>query len=675
MNELNQETSPYLLQHAQNPVHWKAWKPKILQKAKTENKLILISIGYSACHWCHVMEHESFEDSEVAEIMNRHFINIKVDREERPDIDSVYMKAVQIMTGRGGWPLNVVCLPDGKPVWGGTYFRKNQWTNTLEQLAELFENQPEKMFEYAEKLSEGMQAISVIQSDAGDFAYNEEIIKDLVQQWQTTFDYEFGGQNYAPKFMMPTNYQFLLRYAVHTNDSKLLDYINLTLTRMAWGGIFDTVDGGFSRYSTDMKWHVPHFEKMLYDNGQLVSLYAEAFKLTKNPLYKELIEKTLRFVEREWLTDFNGFYAALDADSLDENGHLEEGEFYVWKEDELQKLLGSEFELFKEVFSINDFGHWENGRYVLICQTSLYSLSEKLGIEKETLTILKQKWEKILFETREKRPKPRLDDKCLTSWNALMLKGFTDAYDALGNKDYLQTALDNANFIINRIWQPEGNLMHSYKNGKAAQNGFLEDYALVIHSFLGLYKTTLDEKWLHHSKNLTDYCLDHFYDENKQFFRFTSDLDDKLVTEHFELEDNVIPASNSVMAKNLLRLNIYFENQRYRIIAENMLKNIVPNINYPPAFSNWLDCYLDFSPENRELAICGSDADNAVAKLNAVYLPYIVLGGSTTNSNLPFLKNRFQDNETLYYICRNQSCQKPETDFSQVLRNLNISAR
>ena len=316
MNELHLETSPYLLQHANNPVHWKAWNNKSLAQATTENKLIIISIGYSACHWCHVMEHESFEDNEVAQTMNQHFINIKVDREERPDVDAVYMKAVQIMTGRGGWPMNVVTLPNGKPIWGGTYFRKNEWINSLEQLQELYQSNPEKILEYAEKLHEGLQATSIIEKDKSLKDFNQETLENLVVKWQKSFDWEFGGMARAPKFMMPVNYQFLLRYGYQSNNKQILEFVNLTLTKMAYGGLFDTIDGGFSRYSVDMKWHVPHFEKMLYDNGQLVSLYAEAYKVTKNNLFKEIIEKTLTFVEKEWITTEGSFYSALDADSL-----------------------------------------------------------------------------------------------------------------------------------------------------------------------------------------------------------------------------------------------------------------------------------------------------------------------------------------------------------------------
>ena len=315
MNELATETSPYLLQHAQNPVHWKAWNSKTLSLAKSQNKLLIVSTGYSACHWCHVMEHESFEDEAVAENMNRNYISIKVDREERPDIDAVYMKAVQLMTGRGGWPMNVICLPDGRPIWGGTYFPKKEWINSLDQLAELYETDPEKMLEYAVKLHDGIQSISLIQKQNSATAISQTILQQLLPKWIKSFDTEFGGYGRAPKFMMPNNWQFLMRYGHQTQNQTLLDQVDLTLTKMAHGGLFDVLGGGFSRYSVDMKWHVPHFEKMLYDNGQLVSIYSDAYKRTKNPLYKEVIEKTLSFIERELTNKEGGFYSALDADS------------------------------------------------------------------------------------------------------------------------------------------------------------------------------------------------------------------------------------------------------------------------------------------------------------------------------------------------------------------------
>lgn len=679
MNELHHETSPYLLQHANNPIHWKAWNANTLELAKNQNKLIIISIGYSACHWCHVMEHESFEDNEVAATMNAHFISIKIDREERPDIDAVYMKAVQIMTGHGGWPMNVVTLPNGRPIWGGTYFRKNDWINSLERLQEIYTEQPQTILDYAEKLYEGLQSLSIISKNDSENNFNFEILDSLISKWQKSFDWDFGGMARAPKFMMPTNYEFLLRFGYETNNQSLLDFVNLTLTKMAYGGLFDTVDGGFSRYSVDLKWHVPHFEKMLYDNGQLVSLYANAYKLTGNKLYKEVIEKTLHFVKKEWLTEEGSFYSALDADSLNAANKLEEGAFYVWTKPELQRLLQEDFDLFSVVFNVNAFGFWEHENYILIQNQSLEEIAKQENIPLETLEQKKKLWEKILYAEREKRSKPRLDDKCLTSWNAIMLKGYVAAYKALGNPNYLDIALQNADFIIKKIWNSEGNLKHSYKAvnsiseqsvAKSTINGFLEDYAHVIQAFISLYEVTFNENWLQNAKQLTDYAFDNFYDEKTQFFSFTSKQDEALITSHFEVEDNVIPASNSVMAEALFKLSIYFENSYYEKICRQMVQNIVPTVDYPSAFSNWLNVLLHFSEHNKELAICGTKALEYLEKLNKNYLPNIIIAGSLTPSKLSFLENRFSEKETLFYLCKNKTCDIPTTDFKKILKEI-----
>lgn len=670
MNELHQETSPYLLQHANNPVHWKAWNENALTQAKTANKLIIISIGYSACHWCHVMEHESFENDEVAAIMNAHFVNIKIDREERPDIDAVYMKAVQVMTGRGGWPMNVVTLPDGRPIWGGTYFRKNEWMTSLEKLQEIYTQNPETIFDYAQQLHEGLQSLSIIPKIDSPVDTRLDRLEKLVEKWQKSFDWEFGGMARAPKFMMPTNYEFLLRYGYQTQNQSLLDFTNLTLTKMAYGGLFDTLNGGFSRYSVDMKWHVPHFEKMLYDNGQLVSLYANAYKLTRNPLYKEVIEKTLTFVEKEWLTPEGSFYSALDADSLNTKNHLEEGAFYVWTKEELQEFIGEDFDLFSEVFNVNEFGHWEHGNYVLIQNQSLEQIAEKQNIAVQTLAQKKKSWEQKLYTEREKRSKPRLDDKCLTSWNAIMFKGFVEAYKALGNPKYLDIALQNAHFISKNLWSSEGNLFRTYKNGKATINAYLEDYAHVIQGFIGLYEATLDEHWLQNAKQLTDYCFDFFYNEKEQFFSFTSQNDEALITTHFEVEDNVIPAANSVMANNLFRLGIYFNHSYYESIAEQMVQNIIPTIDYPSAFSNWLTVLLNYSEQNKELAICGERALDYLTQINQQYLPNLILAGTKVDSTLPFLENRFVENQTLFYLCQNKTCDIPTIDLQEIINKI-----
>ena len=670
MNELHRETSPYLLQHANNPVHWKAWNTNSLALAKNENKLLIVSIGYSACHWCHVMEHESFEDNEVASIMNANFISIKIDREERPDIDAVYMKAIQIMTGQGGWPMNVVTLPDGRPIWGGTYFRKNDWINSLERLQEIYTEQPQTILDYAEKLNDGLQSLSIISKNDSETNFNFELLESLVSKWQKNFDWDFGGMARAPKFMMPTNYEFLLRFGYQTKTQTILDFINLTLTKMAYGGLFDTIDGGFSRYSVDMKWHIPHFEKMLYDNGQLVSLYANAYKLTGNKLYKEVIEKTLNFVEKEWLTKEGSFYSALDADSLNAQNHLEEGAFYVWTKTELQELLKEDFKLFSIIFNVNEFGFWEHDNYVLIQNQSLDDIAKQQNISLETLEQKKKSWEQILYIEREKRSKPRLDDKCLTSWNAIMLKGFVEAYKALANQNYLNIALQNAAFIINKIWSSEGNLKHSYKDGKATINGFLEDYAHVIQAFISLYEVTFDEKWLQNAKQLTDYAFDNFYDEKVQFFSFTSHKDVALITSHFEVEDNVIAASNSVMADALFKLSIYFENSYYEKICVQMVKNIIPTVDYPSAFSNWLNVQLYFSEQNKELAICGNKALEHLQKINQNYLPNIVIAGGSTVSQLPFLENRCSENEMLFYLCQNKTCDIPSANYEEIIKEI-----
>ncbi|MBL4569218.1 MAG: thioredoxin domain-containing protein, partial [Flavobacteriaceae bacterium] len=465
-NNLIKETSPYLLQHAHNPVNWYAWNDETLALAKKENKLLLISIGYSSCHWCHVMEDESFENEEVAAIMNKYFINVKVDREERPDVDQVYMTAVQLMTGSGGWPLNCIALPDGRPIWGGTYFKKDDWLNNLNQIGELYLNTPEKIIEYAEKLTEGVQQSGLVTLNKNKPLFTKEYLKNTVQKWETYFDNNQGGLNRAPKFPMPNNYHFLLRYAFQNNDADLTKYVNTTLTKIAHGGIFDQVGGGFSRYSVDTKWHIPHFEKMLYDNGQLVSLFSDAYLISKNDLYKETVYKTLTFIERELLHKNGGFYASLDADSLNEKEELEEGAFYVWTEAELKKHI-KDFDLFADYYNVNEFGFWEHEKYHLIRNTTDEKFADK---HKLSINVLKEKvvdWNKTLLKERAKKSRPRLDDKILTSWNALMLKGYIDAYRVFDNPHFLEIAKKNALFLEKNMLKSDGSLFHNFKNGAA----------------------------------------------------------------------------------------------------------------------------------------------------------------------------------------------------------------
>ena len=667
-NDLINETSPYLLQHAHNPVNWKAWNDSTLNEAKSKNKLILISVGYAACHWCHVMEHESFEDSLVAQVMNDNFINIKVDREERPDVDQVYMNAVQLMTGSGGWPLNVVALPDGRPVWGGTYFRKNQWISALEQISTLYNENPAKLVDYANQLEQGIKNLDVVSLNTNEASFEIDFIEQAVENWSKSFDNRLGGPNRSPKFMMPNNLHFLLRQAYQNEDEELQKYVNLTLTKIAYGGVFDHVGGGFSRYSVDAKWHVPHFEKMLYDNAQLVSLYSDAYLITKNPLYKSVIEETLTFVSRELTHDDGTFYSSLDADSLTPEGELEEGAFYVWNKEELQSILNEDFDLFKDYYNINNYGLWEHNNYVLIRNDSNDEIIKKHQISEEHLISKLSQWKSLLLEERAKRSRPRLDDKILTSWNALMLKGYLDAYRVLGERSYLESAKKNAEFIILKQMRPDGGLNHNFKNNKSTINGYLEDYAASIEAFILLYENTLDQKWLEHSRNLTNYVFDHFFDDENKMFYFTSNEDTSLVTRNIEYRDNVIPASNSIMAKNLLKLSHYFDNEAYYNTATSMLNNVKPEMTqYPSGFSNWFDLMLNYTNNFYEVAIVGGAVFEKLEELNTSYLPNKLIVGSVGENELPLLKNRYVDGKTLIYVCVNKACKLPVSEVDQAI--------
>ena len=667
-NSLINETSPYLLQHAHNPVNWKAWNTETLQEAKDEKKLMIISVGYSACHWCHVMEKESFEDSTVAAVMNKNFISVKVDREERPDVDQIYINAVQLMTGSAGWPLNVITLPDGRPVWGGTYFTKKAWLNSLEKMQKLYDKNPQNLIDYADKLEEGIKSMDLIEVNTNELNFIDFPIENTIKNWSTTFDNKYGGPNRAPKFMMPNNLNYLLRYGIKNKDKQILDYVYLTLDNIAYGGVYDHIGGGFSRYSTDIKWHVPHFEKMLYDNAQLVSLYSQAYKATKNPLYEEVVKETLEYINKEMTHQEGAFYSSLDADSVSEENELEEGAYYVFNKEELKLQLKEDFNLFSEYYNVTNYGKWEKENYVLIRKKSDQEIIAEFSISQEELNQKKKNWKQLLLAYRNNRAKPRLDDKSLTSWNALMIKGYVDAYKAFQVPEYLNAAQTNAQFLIDHQLQKNGALNHSYKDGKSTINGYLEDYAAVIDAFIALYEVTLNELWINKANELAAYTFENFFDAEKNMFYFTSKEDEKLVARNFEYRDNVIPASNSMMAKNLLILSHHFDNKKYLTTASKMLHNVQPEIeSYPSGFSNWLDLMANFQDNFYEVVVVGKDASKKIAELNARYLPNILIAGSTSKSKKPLLKYRYIDGETLIYVCVNNSCKLPVSDISEAL--------
>jgi len=640
-NDLIKETSPYLLEHAHNPVHWHAWHKKVLEMAKKENKPLIISIGYAACHWCHVMEHESFEDTAVAKIMNDHFVSIKVDREERPDVDQVYMNAVQLLTGRGGWPLNIVALPDGRPIWGGTYLPKKQWKQVLTQLANLYENNPKKAEEYASNLTKGIKQSGLVHLNTAKPIFTLTSLSKSVDNWMHQVDLTYGGRKGSPKFPLPNNFRFLMRYSFQTKNKPILNYVNTTLT------------------------------KMLYDNGQLVSLYANAYLVTKNPLYKKIVYETTQFVENNLRNSNGAFYSSLDADSKNKEGVLKEGAYYSWPKPELQDLLKSDFNLFADYYNVNAIGKWEKDNYILIRSKSnkefekLHNLTD-LQLNKKLAT-----WKKILLKTRSKKSKPRLDDKTLTSWNAIMLKGYVDAYRVFNDKHFLDIAIKNANFIVSHQLRKDGGLNRNYKNNHSNINAYLDDYANVGDAFINLYEVTLDQKWLQLAKQLTDYCFDHFFDSKNKMFYYTSNNEHDLIARKFEIDDNVIPSSNSVMATNLFLLSHYYSNNRYATIAKQMLNNVKDlALKNPSGSSNWLNLYTNYLGEFYEVAVVGENARAKLVKLNALYIPNKLIAGSTKISNLPLLEDRYNNDKTLIYICVDSACQLPVSNSSSALKQM-----
>ncbi len=670
-NALIHETSPYLLQHAHNPVNWEAWHPDVLERAKKEDKLLLISIGYAACHWCHVMEKECFEDQQVAEVMNENFINIKIDREERPDVDQIYMDAIQMISGQGGWPLNIVALPDGRPFWGATYVPKDNWIKSLNQLAELYKTDKPRITQYATDLANGLHAINLVENDKESERYSLEQLDAAVQNWTQYFDTFLGGHKRAPKFMMPNNWDFLLHYATAVDKPEIMEFVDTTLTRMAYGGVYDHVGGGFSRYAVDTKWHVPHFEKMLYDNGQLTSLYAKAYAVSKNKLYKNVVTETIAFAQEELLDNNGGFYSSLDADSLDDMGKLKEGAYYVWTKAELSGLLGDDFELFQEYFNINSYGYWEEENYVLIRDKSDEEVADKFNITiPELKTTIKESLAKLKGE-RGKRPKPRLDDKILTSWNGLMLKGLVDAYRYLGEEDYLNLALKNAKFIEHEMIKSDGSLYRNHKEGKSTINGFLEDYATVIDAYFSLYEVTFDEKWLDLAKKLLDYSKKHFWDKASGMFFYTSDEDQSLIRRTIEVDDNVISSSNSIMAINLYKFHKLYPEENYGDMSEQMLKNVQKDFDRrAQGFSNWLHLVLYLNQNFYEIAILGEGYKTMGQQISKAYVPNSILTGSQKDGNLELLKNRAVPGKTLAYVCIEGACKLPVDNAEKALEQL-----
>ena len=662
-NALINESSPYLLQHAHNPVNWYPWGEEALEKAKKEDKLLLISVGYAACHWCHVMEHESFEDTTVARIMNENFVAIKVDREERPDVDNIYMTACQLAgEGSCGWPLNAFALPNGQPVWAGTYFPKAQWIEILKYFAELYQKDRAKLEEYGQLLAEGIQTVEAPTPPQADLALPPELLPKAAAQIHAQADRRLGGMQGAPKFPLPSIYQFLLQEAYLADDSTSLAIVREALDAMAAGGIYDHLGGGFARYSTDTRWLVPHFEKMLYDNAQLVSLYSNAFKQTGKARYRAVVEESLTFIKREMTAPNGGFYSSLDADS-----EGEEGRFYVWTAATIDSLLGDKQQatVFKAYYGVSERGNWE-GVNILHQSGNAEDIQEEYGLSEAELTEQLEEARQTLLQARAQRERPGLDDKQLTSWNALMITAYADAYQALREPGYKAAALKAGRFLQQSLMQSatdgQYRLMRSYKNEEAYINGFLDDYAFTIQAFLKLYSISFDEAWLERAEGLAAYAIAQFGAENSPMFYYTSAEDDPLIARQVKIEDNVIPSANSAMARSLLHLGTYLYDTSYVARARRMMQVVTPDIqdtDTPSYFANWLRLYGELAYPLYEVAIVGPACERKRAELQASYLPNALFLGGEEEGNLELLQDKLQGGETFIYVCQNKVCQLP----------------
>jgi uncharacterized protein YyaL (SSP411 family) len=661
-NHLAGEKSPYLLQHAKNPVDWYPWNDEALAKAKAENKLLIISVGYAACHWCHVMEHESFEDSLVAATMNEYFVSIKVDREERPDIDDVYMTACQLASRKGcGWPLNAIALPDGRAIWAGTYFPKSQWLKVLGQFSELQKTEPGKLEEYAASLTEAMVEQNTFQPILDESrSLSAAEIDGTATMLKAAIDFKNGGTRGAPKFPMPVMHEFLLTHHFHTGDKESLRAVETTLDEMAAGGIFDQIEGGFARYSTDGQWLVPHFEKMLYDNAQLVSLYAHAYQLTGKERYAEVVRHTLEFVDQKLTHPQGLFYASLDADT---DG--EEGLTYIWTLEEIKDVLGDEklANAYADYFGITARGNWE-GHNILTRRRKLGDVVKMHGYaDEETLKGALETASKKLLAVREKRSQPGLDDKALTAWNSLMITGYADAYRALGDDVYRERAVRAAEFLWNNVRKDDNRLDRNFKDGASAINAFLDDYGLYAQACLDVYQITFDEKWIERANDLVTYADAHFLPGNG-LYTYTSDLDPPLVTGNIPVSDQVIPSGNSIMARVQHQLGTLTVNEQMTEHSKRMVQLMQAKLTEsgPRFFANWGRLYLDQLEPTYEVAILGADAGAKRVEMSKEYLPNVLFLGGEKEGNLELLTNKLNPGATTIYVCLEKVCQLPVTE-------------
>ena len=662
-NALANETSPYLLQHAHNPVNWRPWDESVWEDAKAEDKLVIISVGYSSCHWCHVMEEETFEDEEVAKLMNENFISVKVDREERPDVDHVYMTATTLLTGSAGWPLNVIVLPDGKPLYGGTYHTKKQWTEVLAEISKMYKEDPARAYQYGDRVAQGIQAVNFVEKPTEKIPFEETSLEVGMAEWRKFWDLEWGGHTTDQKFMMPGNLLFLLHHAQETEDASSRDFVKTTLDKMMQGGLMDQIGGGFYRYSTDAYWKVPHFEKMLYDNAQALSVYAAGYKNFGDLEYLNVIEQTVQFLDREMSNGEGAYYAALDADS-----EGEEGKYYIWTIEELQSVLGESYDLFSTYYGINPGSAWEEGKYVLFRELPDAEFAKANTLEDHELLKLKMGWQVQLMSERSKRVAPGLDDKIITSWNALLITGLVDAFEATGRWTYLQKAKGIYDFLKSNN-QDDLGLMHTYKPGGKRNSGFLEDYSYLAHALLRLYSATGEALFLEDARALHIMAGDRFADEASGLYRYSETSE--LISTVVKTNDDVIPSANALMAQNAFLLGHIDYDKNLVNRAQEMVATLWNNSSQNPEnYSQWNRLGLQMLYPFFEIAVVGEEIKDISPEIQKEYLPNALVVQSSTDSDLPLFKGRFSDGETYIYVCRDNTCKLPVQSTEAALKQL-----
>tara|TARA_B100001123_G_scaffold97718_1_gene112408 strand:- start:3221 stop:5299 length:2079 start_codon:yes stop_codon:yes gene_type:complete len=671
-NKLVNETSPYLLQHANNPVDWLPWGNEALELAKTQDLPILLSVGYSACHWCHVMERESFENPDIAKLMNDNFVCIKVDREERPDIDSIYMSAVQVMTGQGGWPMTVFLTPEAKPFYGGTYFPPEDrgglpsFPKLLTSLSLAYREKKSEILEATEQLFKRIEGIS---SGFGEGTELDVVILDKAQQKiLEQFDHQNGGTGLQPKFPQPVTYEFLLRHYARFGNFQSLEIVEKTLTKMAQGGIHDQIGGGFHRYSTDTYWLVPHFEKMLYDNALLVQLYLHAYQITGDAYYREVVERTLGYVSREMTGPQGEFYSSQDADS-----EGVEGKFFVWRPEQIRQILGNQQgEIFNDYYGVTKEGNFE-GMSILHVASNCRDIAQKYGTTEKYVNSSLEKSREILLEHRNHRIAPDLDDKVISSWNGMMLRSYAEAGAVFGHSEYLDKANQNAKFISDNLIS-DGRLLRTYRDGQSNLKAYLEDYAFVIDGFLSLHQATLDPKWIHQSMSLCESMMELFWDDESECFYDTGIDHEELFIRPKDYMDNAIPSGSSMASDVILRIAIITGDMSLRTKSEKIVRSFTELMTrFPAASGKWLSA-LDFILDTpKEIAIVGNvEEEGTVGLLAAVsknYIPNKVVVGSSGYSlepnsiSIPLLQNKCEiDGKPAAYVCENYVCMLPVTD-------------